>query len=94
MPAAERQEISVEQMREQKTIPPVVRWLAYAGWITAGTLATTRQLSSPSLILAITGALASLPILLITMLTLVAVYSPYPARRRAAERILSRLLGN
>jgi hypothetical protein len=83
-----------EQMCEQKTIPPVVRWLAYTGWITAGTLATTRQLGPSPLALMIMGELAILPILLITMLVLVAVCSRHPTRRRAAERILSRLLGN
>lgn len=83
-----------EQMCEQKTIPPVVRWLAYTGWITAGTLATTRQLSPSPLVLIIMGELAILPILLITMLTLMAVCSRHQARRKTAERILSRLLGD
>ncbi|MBV9012706.1 MAG: hypothetical protein JO272_11775 [Pseudonocardiales bacterium] len=81
-------------MCEQKTIPPVVRWLAYTGGITAGTLATTQQLSPSTLALVIMGELASLPILLITMLTLVAVCSRHPARRKTAERILCRLLGD
>jgi hypothetical protein len=41
----------------------------------------------------VTGAaLGSLPLLLITMLALVAVYSRDPARREAAEKILDRLL--
>jgi hypothetical protein len=81
-------------MREQKPIPPVVRWLAYTGWTTAGTLATTRHFSPSAPVLVIMGALASLPILLITMLTLVGVCSRHPARRKAAERILSQLLGD
>ena len=41
----------------------------------------------------VTGAaLGGLPLLLITTLALVAVYSPDPVRRAAAEKILDRLL--
>ena len=38
------------------------------------------------------GALGGVPLLLITALALVAVYSPDPDRRAAAEKILDRLL--
>lgn len=79
-------------MCAQQGIPRVVRWLIYSSGIAAGTLLTTRQLGPFTLVVVIVGALASLPMLLITMLTLVAVYSPHPARRKTAERILSQLL--
>jgi hypothetical protein len=79
-------------MCARQTIPRVLRWLAYSAGITAGPLLTTGQLHPFALVVVVLGALASLPMLLITMLTLVAVYSPYPARRKTAERILSQLL--
>jgi hypothetical protein len=42
--------------------------------------------------LLVVGVLTSLPMLLITMLVVVAVYSSHPARRETAERILRLLL--
>lgn len=50
----------------------------------------------PGLLVAVVLAVAvlgGLPLLLIATLALVAVYSPDPARRTAAEKILDRLLG-
>jgi hypothetical protein len=44
----------------------------------------------PTLVTA--AVLGGLPLLLITTLALIAVYSPDPARRIAAEKILDRLL--
>lgn len=57
-----------------------------------GTLVATGQLSMVVPVLVVVGVLTSLPMLLIIMLVVVAVYSPHPARRKTAERILSQLL--
>lgn len=69
-----------------------------AGWlglsVGAGSAALTVALQPALLVpILVTGAaLGSLPLLLIITLALIAVYSPDPSRRAAAEKILNRLL--
>ncbi len=71
---------------------------AVAGWLVPGIGAGGAALAvavQPTLLVPIlmTGAaLGGLPLLLICTLALVAVYSPDPSRRAAAEKILDRLL--
>jgi hypothetical protein len=71
---------------------------AVTGWLGPGVGAGSAALAialQPALLVPIlvTGAtLGGLPLLLITTLALVAVYSPDPVRRAAAEKILDRLL--
>jgi hypothetical protein len=71
---------------------------AVASWLVssvgAGGAATLVALQPTLLVpLLVTGAaVGGLPLLLITTLALVAVYSPDPVRRAAAEKILDRLL--
>ena len=62
--------------------------------IGAGSAALAIALQPAPLVpILVTGAtLGGLPLLLITILALVAVYSPGPVRRTAAEKILDRLL--
>jgi hypothetical protein len=89
MPTDEQRETTVDQVRVLATTPRVARWLTCGVGIAGGTLAATGQLGMVALVV---GVLTSLPMLLIIMLVVVAVYSPYPARRKTAERILSQLL--
>ncbi len=69
-----------------------------AGWLGPGVGAGSAVLVvalQPALmvpILVTVAALGGLPLLLIATLALVAVYSPDPSRRDAAEKILDRLL--
>ena len=89
MPTDEQREATVDQVRVLATTPRVVRQLTCGVGIAGGTLAGTGQLGLVALVV---GVLASLPMLLIIMLVVVAVYSPHPARRKTAERILTQLL--
>jgi uncharacterized membrane protein len=89
MPTDEQRETTVDQVRVLATTPRVARWLTCSVGIAGGTLAATGQLGMFALVV---GVLTSLPMLLIIMLVVVAVYSPHPARRKTAERILSQLL--
>lgn len=68
------------------------RWLG--GGVGAGSavLAVAFQPALLVPILVTAAALGGLPLLLITTLALVAVYSPDPSRRAVAEKILDRLL--
>jgi len=92
MPTDEQRETTVDQVRMLATTPRVARWLTCSVGIAGGTLAATGQLSMFALVVVVVGALTSLPMLLITMLVVVAVYSPHPPRRKTAERILTQLL--
>ncbi len=71
---------------------------AVASWLVSGVGAGGAALVAavqPGLlapVLLAVAVLGGLPLLLITTLALVAVYSPDPARRTAAEKILDRLL--
>jgi hypothetical protein len=70
---------------------------AVAGWLASGVgggaaLVVVLQPGLLGPILVIAGVLGGLPLLLITTLALVAVYSRDHARRVAAEKILNRLL--
>lgn len=71
---------------------------AVVGWLGPGIGAGSAVLAvalQPGLLgpILLTGAtLGALPLLLITTLALVAVYSPDPSRRDAAEKVLDRLL--
>lgn len=89
MPTDEQRETTVDQVCAPATTPQVARWLTCGVGIAGGTLAATGQLGMFALVV---GVLTSLPMLLITMLVVVAVYSPHPARRKTAERILGQLL--
>lgn len=89
MPTDEQRETTVDPVRRPATTPRVARWLTCGVGIAGGTLAATGQLGLFALVV---GVLTSLPILLIIMLAAVAVFSPHPARRKTAERILSELL--
>ena len=89
MPTDEQRETTVDQVRVPATTLRVARWLTCGVGIAGGTLAATGQLGMFALVV---GVLTSLPMLLIIMLVVVAVYSPHPARRKTAERILSQLL--
>ena len=66
----------------------VARWLLSG--VGAGAALAAAALG-PALVITV-GVLVGLPLLLITTLALVAVYSPDQARRGAAEKILDRLL--
>ncbi len=92
MPTDEKRKMTVDQVCAQTPTPRMGRWLAYGVGIAAGTLVTTRQLSTFAPVLVVVGVLAGLPIFLIIMLVVVAVYSPHSVRRETAERILSQLL--
>lgn len=70
----------------------VAKRLACGVGIVGGTLVAIGQLSTVVPVLVVVGVLASLPMLLIIALVGVAVYSPYPGRRKTAERIFSQLL--
>ena len=70
----------------------VARRLAYSAGITGGALIATWEFGTLTPVLMVMGLLTSLPMLLIISLAMVAVYSPHPARRATAERILSQLL--
>jgi hypothetical protein len=70
----------------------VAKRLACSVGIAGATLIATGQLDSFAPVLVVVGVLTSLPMLLIIMLATVAVYSPDPARREIAERILNQLL--
>jgi hypothetical protein len=89
MPTDEQRETTVDQVRGPATTPRVARWLTCWVGIAGGTLAATGQLCLFALVV---GVLTSLPMLLIIMLVVVAVFSPHPARRKTAERILGQLL--
>ncbi len=89
MPPDEQREMAVEQVRVPATTPRVARWLTCSVGIAGGTLAAAGQFSMFALVV---GVLTAPPMLLITMLVVVAVFSPHPARRKTAERILSQLL--
>lgn len=71
---------------------------AVAGWLGPGVgvgsaaLAVALQPGLLGPILLTAAALGGLPLLLIATLALIAVYSPDPYRRNAAENILDRLL--
>ncbi len=70
----------------------MARWLASGVGVVGGVLVTAVQHAALGPILVIVGVLGGLPLMLITTLALVAVYSPHRARRSAAEKILDRLL--
>jgi hypothetical protein len=70
----------------------VRRWLASGVGIAGGMLIATGQPAALGPVLVIVGVLGSLPLLLISTLALVAVFSPHRTRRTAAERILTQLL--
>lgn len=89
MPTDEQRETTVGQVCVLATTLRVTRWLTCGVGIAGGTLAATGQLGMFALVV---GVLTSLPMLLITMLVVVAVFSPHPARRKTAERILSQVL--
>jgi uncharacterized membrane protein YphA (DoxX/SURF4 family) len=92
MPTDEQREMTVAQVCVQATTPRVARWLTCGVGIAGGTLVATGQLSMFAPVLVVVGVLTSLPMFLIIMLAVVAVYSPHPARRKTAERILRLLL--
>ncbi|MGH3868922.1 MAG: hypothetical protein ACRDQ4_22940 [Pseudonocardiaceae bacterium] len=89
MPTDEQRETTIDQVRGPATTPRVARWLTCGVGVAGGTLAATGQLGMFALV---AGVLTSLPMLLIVMLVVVAVFSPHPVRRKTAERILSQLL--
>ncbi|MGB6162363.1 MAG: hypothetical protein WCF33_23330 [Pseudonocardiaceae bacterium] len=89
MPTDEQPATTVDQVRVPATTPRAARWLTCGVGIVGGTLAATGQFSMFALVV---GVLTGPPMLLITMLVVVAVFSPHPARRKTAERILSQLL--
>jgi hypothetical protein len=68
---------------------------AVAGWLSPGVGAGSAALAvalQPAPILVTGAALGGLPLFLITTLALIAICSPNPNRRAAAEKILDRLL--
>ena len=70
----------------------MVKWLAPGVGITGWVLVAAGQPAAIQPVLVIMGVLGSLPLLLITVLALVAVFSSRRARRGAAEKILGQLL--
>lgn len=70
----------------------VRKWLASGIGITGGMLVAAGQPAALGPVLLLLCVLGGLPLLLIIMLALVAVFSPHRARRGAAEKILAQLL--
>lgn len=92
MPPDEQRKMVLDQVRGPAAIPRVARRLTCSVGIAGGTLVATGQLSMLAPVLLVVGVLTSLPMLLIIMLVVVAVFSSHPVRRKTAERILSQLL--
>jgi hypothetical protein len=69
----------------------VARWLAPGVGVAGGVL-VAEQPAALGPVLVIVGVLGTLLLLLITMLALVAVFSPHRTRRGAAEKVLGQLL--
>jgi hypothetical protein len=70
----------------------VRKWLASGVGIAGGMLVAAGQPAALGPVLVVVGVLGGLPLLLIIMLALVAVFSSHRARRGAAEKILAQLL--
>lgn len=68
------------------------KWLVPGAGIAGGMLVAAGQPAALGPVLVIVGVLGGLPLLLITMLALVAVFSSQRVRRGAAEKILGQLL--
>lgn len=73
-------------------VSTVTRWLGRGVGTGSAVLAVAFQPALLLPILVTTATLGGLPLLLITTLAMIAVYSPDPVRRAAAEKILDRLL--
>lgn len=89
MPPDEQRAMALDQVRVPAAILRVARRLTCSVGIAGGTLLATGQLNMFAVVV---GVLTSLPMLLIIMLVVVAVFSSHPVRRKTAERILSQLL--
>jgi hypothetical protein len=69
-----------------------MRWLVPGVGIAGAMLVTTGQPAVLGSVLLLAGVLGGLLLLLISMLVLVAVFSPHRVQRGAAEKILAQLL--
>lgn len=70
----------------------MAKWLASSVWAVGGALVVAAPLGAFEPALVIVGVLSGLILLLITLLALVAVYSPHQTRRKDAAKILDQLL--
>lgn len=69
----------------------MTRWLVSGIGIAGGVMVAAGKPAALGPLLVTVGVLSGLPLLLITMLVVVAVFSSHRARRGAAEKILNQL---